>query len=131
MRMIAGALVVSAAVTGCASKSVYEPQADREGIRKTIQQHFHELRDCYEKSIDERPGAEGKVVMEFDIGADGRAAVVRVKEAGPKIAHITPCVAERLKSWQFPMPPANEIVTVAYPFYFSENGRFPFLQEKR
>jgi len=111
-------------VTGCVSKSVYESQADREGIRETVRLHLREVRDCYEKAIDERPGAEGKVVLEFDIGVDGRATAVRVKDAGPKITHIAPCLSERLKSWQFPAPLSNEIVTVAYPFFFSENGRF-------
>lgn len=126
MKPILLALLSILFLEACASRSVtYEPQADREGIRQVIRRGLPSVSKCYERAIDERPGAEGKVVMNWDIGPDGRATNVTVKEAGPKIEMIGPCLANLIGSWKFPKPNKEELhVNVSYPFIFSENGRF-------
>lgn len=128
LKSISKALLVLAAISvaGCASKSVYEAQADREGIRNTVKAHFAELRKCYYEALDQEPLLEGKLVLSWEVSSDGRADQVEVKEASPKIQPVAPCVVERLKAWQFPKPTSSEVVTVErYPFFFSENGKFP------
>ena len=61
------------ALAGCSSKSVYEPQADREGVRAVVQAHMKELRQCYYRTLDDHPASEGKVILVWDLSMDGRA----------------------------------------------------------
>ena len=108
----------------CSTTPVYDPQTDREGIKRVIQSHHSELQACYERAIDERPGAEGKVVMSWVIEPDGRVSKIETKEAGAKIAMIAPCLSKAIAKWRFPKLAEGELqVDVSYPFFFSENGR--------
>lgn len=113
---------LAAFASGCASKTVYESQADREGIRNVVKAHLREVGKCYENELEKVGLLEGKLVLSWEINGDGRAENVTVKQGGPKIDPVAPCVIDRLKTWQFPKPSNDEIVTVDYPFYFSENG---------
>ena len=98
-------------------------EADRQGIREVVRRHLPELQPCYEHAIEERPGAEGKIVFEWSLGPDGRISNLSVKEADPKITGVSDCVSAKLQSWEFPKPEKGEAVSVTYPFYFSENGK--------
>jgi hypothetical protein len=118
-------IFVLLSLSGCASKSVYEPVADREGIKLVVHEHFGELEHCYLRAIDSRPGAEGKVVMSWEIQPDGRVANAHVQEASTKIETIGPCLVKKIGKWNFPkLSPEEVSVAVTYPFFFSENGDF-------
>jgi len=99
--------------------------ADREGIKQVVHQHFHEIERCYVDIIEARPGAEGKVVMSWEIQPDGQVANVALSEANHKIEGIGPCLVKAISAWRFPRLNSDEAaVTVNYPFFFSENGQF-------
>lgn len=121
--------ILAAGITlvGCASgsKTAYQSSADREGIRQVVRQRISELEPCYLEAIEKRPGAEGKIVLEWTLNFDGLVESIKVKEAGPKIEMASDCVMSVVKTWKFPPPESNEFVTVQYPFIFSENGRVP------
>jgi hypothetical protein len=108
----------------CSTQSVYEPEADREGVREVVAKHMNQAEECYLGAIEKRPGAEGKVLLQWDIGADGRAENVKIVEINPKLVDISDCLTQRLRSWKFPIPNGHEIVTIRYPLFFSENGKF-------
>lgn len=111
-------------LSACQTVDVYEPVTDREGIKRVIEQHRPEVVRCYHEAIEARPGAEGKVVMAWEIQPDGRTSAVTVKSTDQKIQHISLCLSRVIGAWTFP-PLAKEEVTVnvSYPFFFSENGR--------
>ena len=121
------ALLVSAGCTSGA-KSTYEPEADREGIRGVFQARMKELRNCYYETLDANPAAEGKVMINFDLGPDGKAQNTKVETVKGRrgIEAIGPCLTMRINSWQFPKPSADEPTSVSYPLFFSENGRTNF-----
>jgi hypothetical protein len=101
-----------------------------ETIRLVIRSHFSAISGCYERAIDERPGAEGKLVLEWEINAGGEVENPRLAEAGEKIRMAAPCLLDLAKDWRFPRPaPDQGVVTVRYPFYFSENGRADFADQ--
>ena len=116
------------ALAGCSSKSVYEPQADREGVRKVAQAHMKELRQCYYQTLDEHPASEGKIILVWDLSMDGHAVGGHIENVVGRrgIASIEPCLVMRLSSWQFPRPASGEVTTIRYPLYFSENGKTDF-----
>ncbi|MBL7688127.1 MAG: AgmX/PglI C-terminal domain-containing protein [Bdellovibrionaceae bacterium] len=92
---------------------------DREAIRRVIKSNERAIRACYERELNRTPDLIGKLVVEFDIGEKGivlRTAVQR-NELGNK--EVADCLMGRLKTWRFPEPPTNQVVTVAYPFVFS------------
>lgn len=92
---------------------------DREAIRRVILANTRVIKACYERELNRTPDLVGKLVIEWDIGEKGavlRTAVQR-NELGNRA--VAECLMARLKMWRFPEPPTNEIVTVAYPFVFS------------
>lgn len=92
---------------------------DREAIRRVILANTRVIKACYERELNRTPDLVGKLVIEWDIGEKGavlRTAVQR-NELGSRA--VAECLMARLKMWRFPEPPTNEIVTVAYPFVFS------------
>lgn len=127
MRLLVTGLLLTCLLSCASRPSVYEPQSDREQIRLVVRQNLDQVRECYLRAIEERPGAEGRIVMTWEIRPDGSVANVGVKESGPKIAVIGPCLTELIGKWRFPNLNSDEaLVEVSYPFYFSENGRFEF-----
>lgn len=92
---------------------------DKEAIRRVIMANTRIIRSCYEKELNRTPDLVGKITVEFDIGEKGTVlrAAVKVNELGNRA--VGDCLVTRLKMWRFPEPPTNEVVTVAYPFAFS------------
>lgn len=110
-------------LAACATKpppNVYQLEADREGIRKTIQPRLRELQPCYEMAIDAYPGAEGKVLAQFDIAGDGAVKDLEFVEFHKSLEGGRICMMDTIKKWKFPKPAAQEEITVKYPFIFSE-----------
>lgn len=92
---------------------------DKEAIRRVIRANERIIRACYERELNRTPDLVGKLTVEFDIGEKGVVlrAAVKVNELGNRA--VAECLTSRLKTWRFPEPPTNEVVTVAYPFAFS------------
>lgn len=92
---------------------------DREAIRRVIMANTRIIRSCYERELNKTPDLVGKITIEFDIGEKGTVlrAAVKINELGNRA--VGECLTSRLKTWRFPEPPTNEVVTVAYPFAFS------------
>lgn len=92
---------------------------DKEAIRRVIRSNERVIRSCYERELNKTPDLVGKLTVEFDIGEKGAVlrAVVKVNELGNKA--VGDCLTARLRTWRFPEPPTNEVVTVAYPFAFA------------
>lgn len=114
------------ALNGCgtSTKTVYEPQADREGIRAAIQPRLKSLRECYELAIDAYPGAEGKVMAEWDLSREGTVTNLKFTEFDKTLEGGRACLTEKISTWTFPKPTSSEVVTVKYPLFFSERAQF-------
>ena len=91
---------------------------DREAIRRVIQANLRSFRTCYERQLNRNPDLFGKVIIEWTLGEQGRVLSARTKssEVGSDVAG---CVRDIIRTLRFPEPPANQEVTVVYPFYFS------------
>jgi hypothetical protein len=92
---------------------------DREAIRRVILANYRVIKTCYEKELNRTPDLVGKLIIEWDIGEKGavlRTAVQR-NDLGNKA--VADCLMGRLRMWRFPEPPTNDVVTVAFPFVFS------------
>jgi TonB family protein len=88
-------------------------------IKQVVMHHVAEVRACYERELKHRPGLEGRVVVTFSIGPDGRAGEVEVDETLPDDDAVSDCVAARVETWRFPKPTSGEPIEVRYPFVFT------------
>lgn len=99
----------------------YGGNIDRNGIRQVFINNQRALQSCYEAALSTDRGLSGKVVLDFDIGEQGR--VLRASVSGDKSTlnndRLSTCIVNRMKTWRFPEPPQNQTVQVFYPLAFS------------
>lgn len=105
-------------VTGGAEES-FSGTIDREAIRRVIQNNLRAIRRCYEHELNRNPDLFGKLVLSWEIGEQGRVLGTRVKSNELGNRAVPTCILRMLKTWRFPEPPSNQVVEVAYPFFFS------------
>jgi hypothetical protein len=114
----------SSGCTTAASSGVYQgeyqAELDRDSIRQVVRQHFRAVSKCYEGAIDERPGAMGKVMAEWDIAPDGAVSNAHLNEVDPSLEALRPCLVSEISKWKFPASTAKDVTTVKYPFIFDE-----------
>jgi hypothetical protein len=105
-------------VTGGAGES-FSGTIDREAIRRVLKANERTIRTCYERQLNRNPDLFGKLVLTWDITDGGRAVNVHVGSNELGSAEVANCIMDRLKTWKFPDPPANQTVEVSYPWFFS------------
>jgi uncharacterized Zn-binding protein involved in type VI secretion len=91
-------------------------------IQKVVRNSFDVFRRCYEAGLKRDPKLEGKVLVRFVIGRDGR--VSDFKDGGSDIPDkaVSACVVSGFGGLTFP-PPKGGIVTVVYPIMFAPGGK--------
>ena len=77
-----------------------------------------EIRYCYESAMLQNSNLEGKIMIDFKIGANGMVNVANEKESGVSDPRVGNCVTRRLMTWPFPHPRGGVTVSVSYPFLF-------------
>ena len=102
------------------SVSAGQPNAqgdlDKAIIRRYIKRNIQHIQYCYEKTLLEKPGIAGTVMVEFVIGRDGKV----VSSTGSGLDKVDTCVADVIKGIEFPKPQGGGNVQVNYPFVFHE-----------
>ncbi|MGF1464622.1 MAG: TonB family protein [Sandaracinaceae bacterium] len=85
-------------------------------IRRVIRRHLNEVRFCYERQLPSRPDLEGRVVVRFAIGAEGKVTSAAVGSSTLGSPPVEACVVSAVRRWAFPAPPVGGTVAVSYPF---------------
>jgi pSer/pThr/pTyr-binding forkhead associated (FHA) protein/outer membrane biosynthesis protein TonB len=102
----------------------YGGNIDRNGIRQVFINNQRALASCYERALSTDKGLGGKIMLDFDIGEQGRVSRAEVSQDKSTLvnASLANCVISKMKTWRFPEPPnKNETVQVFYPLAFSNN----------
>lgn len=89
---------------------------DKNLIKRYIRQQLARLRYCYEKQLRTNPTLAGTVTARFTVGPDGK--VVEVTAAGMNHPVVESCVADVIRTIQFPAANGGGNVVVNYPFVF-------------
>lgn len=129
-RPTAVSILAALLCNGCSIDAVIDRPVNKDDIRETIKAHQKEIRICYENALEQTPMLEGRIVMAWTIGIDGHPTNVRVREASPKIQPVAPCLTDAMKTWVFRNTSADSVVTVSYPFIFSENKQFERVRQE-
>ena len=75
---------------------------------------------CYERALRRAPLLEGKVLVQFTVGADGRVqAVEDLADPAMSDAEMISCVLKAVRTAEFPPTSDGDSVTVNYPFVFA------------
>lgn len=123
LRVICACFLASA----CASQPVAGGDDKRDvmaDIRGVIGARLLNIRSCYEKAIEARPGAAGKMVVRWQLGSDGVPSDVMIKYNDATLKDAEECVLAEVRALRFKARVGGEILDIIYPFYFSENGSF-------
>ncbi len=91
---------------------------DKEIIRRVINDHRDEIRYCYENELKRLPDLEGRIVVKFVIGPDGRVMSAEIAETEMNHAPTQNCITGYIMKWKFPSPKGGGLVEVRYPFMF-------------
>jgi len=70
------------------------------------------------EELIKNPELEGKVVIKFLIGADGKVQKAEVAETTIKSAELEKCMIGAARRMRFPKPLGGGVVDVKYPFVF-------------
>src|SRR5206468_4783852 len=89
---------------------------ERRLIGDYIRSHTREIRDCYEKRLQERKTLQGKLVARFDIGPSGR--VIGATAEGITDRELIACVLAAVRKFEFDKPHSGGKLRIAYPFKF-------------
>ncbi|MGE5181531.1 MAG: AgmX/PglI C-terminal domain-containing protein [Acidobacteriota bacterium] len=84
-------------------------------VRRYIKRSYGKLMYCYEKARPADPKLHGTMNAAFTIGANG---AVKSSAAGGVSAEVAACVADEIKSIEFPKPRTAGDVDVCYPLTF-------------
>lgn len=96
--------------------AVAEPRGfDKELIRRVVKEHQSQVRYCYERALQRRPGLAGKVTVRWVIDVEGRALQAQARGFDDD---VDDCLERRVGGWRFPKLGAGAAVVVSYPFVF-------------
>lgn len=90
---------------------------ERRLIGDYIRSHTREIRECYEKRLQERKTLQGKLVARFDIGPDGHVIGATADGLGDR--ELALCVVKVVRGWEFEKPQSGGKLRVAYPWLFT------------
>jgi hypothetical protein len=92
---------------------------DKAIIRRYIKRNIQKFTYCYEKELLAKPSLDGTVSTQFFISPTGSVTTANASGVDGTVAS---CVADVLKSIEFPKPKGGGGVQVNYPFTFHPTG---------
>jgi len=97
---------------------------DKAVVERVVRRHRAQIKYCYELELMRTPGLEGKLVMQWVIGPDGKVRSAKSRAEGTTLANpaLTRCIINKIRSWVFPTPKGGGVVVVNWPFLFKEAG---------
>jgi len=86
-------------------------------VQRIIRSNLMAVRGCYMSMARTGQARSGKAIVSFTIGADGRAADLRVEAPAFADTPLPGCVTAQVSRWEFPKSQRGG-GTVSYPFVF-------------
>ncbi len=96
---------------------------DKEIIRRIVRLHLKELRYCYEQELARNAALQGRIKLQFTIGANGQVFTSVLQSSTMNNTRVEHCAVNTVRGWEFPRPTKPETVMVQYPFDFGRGAR--------
>lgn len=94
---------------------------DTSVIKKVIDANKAQVRYCYEIELQRDQDLEGRVLMNWVIGATGEVVRITVSDSTLRSPRVSDCLSQKIRQWRFPPPAGGGTVEVNYPFVFRAN----------
>ncbi|MEM6992156.1 MAG: AgmX/PglI C-terminal domain-containing protein, partial [Myxococcota bacterium] len=104
------------------AKATVQGALDRDIIRRIVRAHINEVRYCFMQGLQRDPDLDGRIAVQFTIGATGKVTASTVAEDTVGGKTVAACTAKAVKRWKFPRPVGGGTVSVRYPFAMSGDG---------
>ncbi|MBC7659986.1 MAG: AgmX/PglI C-terminal domain-containing protein [Chitinophagaceae bacterium] len=88
-------------------------------VQAVIRANLNQIRHCYETLLQRSPNANGKIKVNFTIGADGHVTATSINADSIGDSAMSGCVTGKIVRWAFPHPRGGQQVQVTYPFVFN------------
>jgi RNA polymerase sigma factor (sigma-70 family) len=89
---------------------------DRDTLRRVVRRHINEVKWCYEQEMTANPRLEGRVEIQFTVGAGGAVVDSALKSSTLGNPRAESCIVRAARRWSFPEPEGGGTVDVTYPF---------------
>ncbi len=107
-------------IEAAGTEAEFVGKIDREAVRRAVRALLPLIENCYNKSLNMKKDLEGKVIIKFVIGEQGRIQSANVESSTMGSADVEGCVARTIRNGGgFPEPPPGTIAEVDYPFLFA------------
>jgi MYXO-CTERM domain-containing protein len=87
-----------------------------EVVQRIVRQSFGRFRFCYDAALMRNPRLEGRVSVQFTLGANGEVVAPKVLPGGLEDATMAACVRDAFAKLTFPQPDGTVGVTYALMF---------------
>ncbi len=86
-------------------------------VRRVVGSHLGGIKRCYERELRHRRTLEGRLTVNFTIGAGGRVVRSSVSQDTLGSAAVSSCIEGQFRRMSFPEPSGGN-VSFSYPFFF-------------
>lgn len=102
------------------NEEAFTGSIDREAVRRTVRSALQQFKSCYEREYRVNSSLEGKLVLTWEIHAQGMARNARVNSDRSTMRNtsVEECIKARILGLRFPEPPPGTAAEVTYPFVF-------------
>lgn len=90
----------------------------REKIRDAIRTNQRGFQICYESLLARDAKAQGKVVIEWQVGESGKVSGAKFLSTDFKDTTMNDCMKSAMEKIEFPPAPKDQLYVVSYPFVF-------------
>ncbi len=107
-------------IVGGGSEEAFVGSIDKEAVRRVVKSALAQFKACYEREYHMNSKLEGKVVIQWEIHAQGVAKNAQVIHNRSTLNNsaVEECVKNRMMALKFPEPPPGTSAEVTYPFIF-------------
>jgi len=91
---------------------------NRDEISQVFSRNREDTESCILSVVGADSQVEGKVYVRFEIELDGKVSSAKyvADRSTYKNEKLGKCLAEKIKTWRFPILPGEETVEITYPF---------------
>jgi hypothetical protein len=96
----------------------------REEVERVVRAHQSEIQACYEKALIQSGNTSlgGRLKVRWFVNLNGGTDNVKEDSGLSDGGYLFNCVAQRIRTWQFPHPRGGRGVEVGWPWVFRKGG---------
>lgn len=95
---------------------------DRKELERVLNFHSGQLRDCYERALNQNKNLSGRVLISLIVQKDGTPRNTEITKSSIEDRSFQRCIIRRISAWMFPRPKGGE-TPVRFPLIFTASSQ--------